>query len=81
VQEAFAAKLDPSGNLLDHTFLGGVGNDEGNDIALDGDGNAHLAGTTTDTWGTPLRAYAGGKEIFVSKINFEMFLFLPLILR
>ena len=45
---AFAAKLNPAGtNLVYATFVGGSGSDRANAMAVDGSGNAYIAGTTT----------------------------------
>jgi hypothetical protein len=43
--DAFAARLDPSGSRLVYsTYLGGSGDDVGNNVALDDDGNAYYTG-------------------------------------
>ena len=65
----FVAKLDPSGTLLWHTFLGGTGDDYGQGIALDAAGNSYVAGTSYTTWGAPIQAYAGGAEAFAAKLD------------
>jgi hypothetical protein len=45
--DAFVIKLDPTGtNLVYATYLGGSGNDQGNAIAVDADGNAFITGFT-----------------------------------
>src|SRR4029450_1670263 len=47
VTDAFITKIDPSGSLVVYsTYLGGSGDDAGNAIAVDVDGNAFVAGTT-----------------------------------
>jgi hypothetical protein len=58
--DAFVAKLDPFGVLLWNTFLGGNGGDSGLAIAVDAADTARVAGTSTATWGTPIRPYSGG---------------------
>ncbi len=46
-RDAFVAKLNTSGNaLIFSTFVGGASNDSGNAIALNGAGEAHVAGDT-----------------------------------
>ncbi|MBI4529856.1 MAG: SBBP repeat-containing protein, partial [Deltaproteobacteria bacterium] len=45
--DAFVAKLSPSGSLLFSTFLGGDGNDEGRAIAADSAGSMHVTGFAT----------------------------------
>jgi uncharacterized protein (TIGR03437 family) len=49
VQDAFAAKLDSSGNTVWATLLGGSGVDAGQGIAVDAKGNVYLAGVTSST--------------------------------
>jgi uncharacterized protein (TIGR03437 family) len=45
--EAFITKLDPTGSkFLFSTFLGGLGNDEGTAVAVDGQGNIYVAGNS-----------------------------------
>lgn len=45
--DAFVAKLDPAGETLWTTYLGGSGRENGNDIALDTTGNVYVTGRTT----------------------------------
>jgi hypothetical protein len=48
--DAFVTKLSPSGNSLVYsTYLGGSSADEGWDIAIDSNGNAYIAGSTSST--------------------------------
>jgi hypothetical protein len=72
-KDAFAAKLDPAGNLVYMTSIGGTqfwpgyfppegpGNEEGNGIAVDQFGQAYLTGWTSSTdfpiAGTPYQRY------------------------
>ncbi len=69
--EAFVAKVDPSGNLVWNTFLGGSGSDFGYGvgIATDAGGNVYLAGRSSAAWGSPVRAYAGGYDAFAAKLD------------
>jgi hypothetical protein len=74
--EAFVTKLDPSGSALVYsTFLGGTSNsDMGNGIAVDGAGNAYVAGTTDSsdfptTPGAFQTSNAGGFDAFIAKLN------------
>jgi hypothetical protein len=55
--DAFVAKLNSSGGLLWSTFLGGSGDDTGNDMDLDSSGNPLVAGQSLATWGSPERLY------------------------
>jgi hypothetical protein len=76
--DAFAAKLNPSGNaLLWSGYIGGGGIEYGNGIAIDGVGNAYVVGYTdsTETQCFPLvvgpdLTYNGGTfDGFVGKVN------------
>ncbi len=74
--DAFIAKLDPSGNQVYSSFLGGnsSGNEFGRGIAVDSSGNAYIVGTTS-AQDFPVRNafqgnYGGGSsDAFVAKIN------------
>jgi hypothetical protein len=69
--DAFAAKLTSlDGALTWNTFLGSSNGDAGNAIAVDGSGNLYLVGESYATWGTPVRAFAGGgTDAFALKLN------------
>ena len=71
--DAFAAKIDSGGHLIWNTFLGGPGINSGFDygraVAVDGSGNVYVAGQSAATWGSPLRAYGGGDDGFVVKLD------------
>jgi hypothetical protein len=67
--DAFAAKLDSSGNRLWNTFMGSGSDDHGNGIAVDTSGNVYVAGYSDATWGTPVNAHAGNDEAFAAKLN------------
>jgi hypothetical protein len=68
-QDAFAAKLDSNGNLIWNTFLGGEDWDIGRGIAVDGSGNVYVAGISTGTWGTPVRAKGDWDDGFAAKLD------------
>jgi hypothetical protein len=75
--DAFVTKINPAGTAIVYsTFLGGSGTDAGNGIAVDGDGNAYVAGETASTTfpgvggGSLQPANGGGAfDAFVTKIN------------
>jgi hypothetical protein len=74
--DAFVTKLNASGSdLVYSTYLGGSGEDGGNDIAVDESGNAYVTGYTysTDFDVTPgafQTTFGGGKyDAFVTKLN------------
>jgi len=77
--DVFVARFNPAGSLLYTTYLGGGGNDRGLAIAIDGEGNAYVAGRT-DSSDFPTRnpiqprcsADAGGVcggDAFVAKLK------------
>ena len=68
------AKLDSGGNLLWNTFLGGAGIDFGGYIAVDGSGNAYVAGTSQNAWSCSpvtctVRSFSDADPIFVAKLD------------
>jgi uncharacterized repeat protein (TIGR01451 family) len=78
--DAFIAKLGPSGNtLLYASYLGGGGDDSGNAIAVDNNGNAYIAGDTFSigtgndpfpiTHGAFQSKNNGGRDAFVAEFN------------
>jgi hypothetical protein len=73
VTDAFVTKLGPNGTLVYSTFLGGSGDDAGNAIAVDGAGNAYVAGTTNSTNFPVVGAFQstlrGGNDAFVAKLD------------
>jgi hypothetical protein len=73
-RDAFVAKLNPSGTgLIFSTFLGGADDDAGNSIAVDGNGNMYVTGTTASvnfptTPGALQATNAGNGDAFATKI-------------
>jgi hypothetical protein len=73
--DAYAAKLNPSGSaLLYFTFLGGSLTDSGNAIAVDGNGNAYIAGSTASpdfpvTRGAFQTVFGGATDGFIAELN------------
>ncbi len=73
-EDAFVAKLNPSGSaLLYSTYLGGSGSDNGRGIAVDEAGNAYVTGSTLSTnfpVVQPLQSVLGGSsDAFISTLN------------
>src|SRR5207245_733325 len=75
--DGFMTKLSGTGSaLLYSTYLGGGGDDEGLDIAVDSAGNGYLTGltastnfpTTTGAFQTAFRG--GGDDAFIAKFAF-----------
>jgi hypothetical protein len=72
--DAFLVKIDPSGaSLVYATYLGGTGTDIASSVAVDGAGNAYVAGLTSSTdlpTATPAQGTnAGSADAFVAKVN------------
>jgi len=69
-KDAYVAELNSTGSLVWSTFLGGSGDDTGYGITLDASGYLYVVGESTATWGAaPVRAYTGGTDAFVAKLN------------
>jgi len=74
-EDAFIAKLNPSGDYLQFYTIGGPHNDDGMDIALDSNNNVVVAGCFSDTVdldptvGADIKTSTGGFNVFVMKIN------------
>jgi hypothetical protein len=52
-----------------NTFLGGNGEDFGSALAVDGSGNVYVAGQSRANWGSPVRAFSGGYDLFAAKLD------------
>lgn len=73
--DAFVVKLNSTGNAVVYsTYLGGSGNDSGNGIAVDSEGNAYVTGFT-DSMNFPTTTGAfqskqnSGLDLFITKLN------------
>lgn len=75
VRDAFVAKFNANGSTLVYsTFLGGSDDEFGSGVAVDGGGNAYVAGSTRSAnfpvAGTPMQGtIGGGSDAFVTKLN------------
>jgi hypothetical protein len=71
--DAFVAKLGATGNVVYSTYLGGSNGDEGQGIAVDGQGNAYITGWTGSADFPTTNAfqsnYAGSLDTFVAKLT------------
>ena len=63
------AEDTPGPVLTWNTFLGAGGDESANGIALDPGGNIYVTGWSTETWGSPVRAYTGDIDAFVAKLS------------
>jgi uncharacterized protein DUF4214/beta-propeller repeat-containing protein len=73
-RDAFVTKLNAAGNgLIFSTYLGGSGQDSGNGIALDAQGNIYVTGDTASTnfpTRNPFRAAnQGQQDVFLAKLS------------
>jgi hypothetical protein len=69
--DAFVIKLDPQGNLVFSTYLGGSGYDQANSIGVDGSGNIYVAGITS-SFNLPFPQgshFSGSGPTFIAKIS------------
>jgi hypothetical protein len=72
--DAFVAKLNASGSMLVYsTYLGGSGTDDATGIAVDGQKNVYVTGSTSSTdfpTANPLQMTSGGEyDAFVASLN------------
>lgn len=63
----YGLTIDPT--FTWNTFMGGTGSDAAYAIAVDSAGNIYVTGNSDRSWGSPLRAYAGGIDAFVAMFN------------
>lgn len=74
LEEAFVAKLSSAGTIMYATYLGGSSSDLGYAIAVDQNGAAYVAGSTSSvnfpvTGNAPQMAFRGGSDCFVAKLD------------
>ena len=67
--DVFVAKLNSSGVLQWHTFMGSANSEDGPTLDIDASGNIYVAGSGNTTWGAPINPYSGGSDFFVAKLN------------
>lgn len=72
-EDAVIAKFDPSGSLLWSTYFGGSGNERAVAVAVDGEGNIYVVGTTTSpdlpVAGAFQSSKAAGSDAFIAKFS------------
>jgi hypothetical protein len=76
-EDAFVARIAADGSGLEWCgFIGGAGSDQAYDVAVDGDGNAYLAGSTSSDQasfpvlvGPDLTANGYGQDAFVARVK------------
>ncbi|MBI2837403.1 MAG: hypothetical protein HYX75_03765 [Acidobacteria bacterium] len=57
------------GELLWNKLLGGGSYDNAFGVVGDTNGGVYVAGRSDNTWGSPIRAYSGGTDAFVAKVD------------
>jgi hypothetical protein len=67
--DAVVAKFNSSGALVWHTFLGAAQDDAAYDLAVDNNGRVYVTGYSAGTWGSPVRPYTAGYDVFVARLN------------
>ena len=70
--DAFVAKLSPTGTHLWSTYVGGTSSDSGSGIAVDGSGDVMVTGATSSsgwTVGGYDTSYGGNVDAFVAKLS------------
>jgi len=80
--DAFVVKISPSGTSLEYAgYVGGIGDDRGFGIAVDGSGAAYIVGSTESTEASfpngnglgglpgPDTSHNGGSDAFVAKVS------------
>ena len=70
--EAFLCKMNGNGTRQWHLFMGGTGFEYGHAVTQDDDGYLYTVGSGfssswSTTWGSPVRAHAGGSDAFITK--------------
>ncbi len=67
--DAFVAKLAPDGSLAWNTFLGGDSLDFGSSVAFTDTDLIVVAGSSTGSWGTPIRMHSSSYDAFVATLS------------
>jgi hypothetical protein len=68
--DAFVASFSGSGALQWNTFLGSASNNvEAYRIETDLKGNIYIAGTSVNSWGSPVNPFAGAGDGFAAKLS------------
>ncbi len=75
ITNAFSTKLNSSGVIQWHTFIGDTtwsSRSFGRSIAVDNSGNIYIAGESHQSWGSPVTEYSGGiSDAFAVKFNYN----------
>ena len=67
--DGFVVRLDPDGNILQHTFMGTAVHVAIYELEVDPCGGIYVTGQCAGGWGTPIRPYSGGRDGFAAKLD------------
>ena len=67
--DAYIVKINSNGITQWNTFLGGTDDDWGRAVAYVGSSKIVMVGESYFGWGSPVRAYAGGDDAMIAKLN------------
>ncbi|MEW6367679.1 MAG: SBBP repeat-containing protein [Acidobacteriota bacterium] len=68
-QDGFVARLDTNGSILWNSFMGGGSWESCSQVALNGSGAAYVLGQSPASWGSPVRPYTGGDDMFAAELD------------
>ena len=68
-EDIFVVKLNTNGAPQWHTFMGSDDTDDGEGIALDGNGNIIVTGKSYKTWGSPKSGHSDNSDVLIAKLN------------
>jgi hypothetical protein len=66
--DTFVAKLSGAGGLIWNTFLNSNDSSHGGGIAVNDTGDIFVIGSSSQSWGAPVRPFAGPPDVFVAKL-------------
>ncbi|MDO9264806.1 MAG: SBBP repeat-containing protein [Desulfosalsimonadaceae bacterium] len=67
--DAYVARFDASGNYVWHTFIGGTGNQQAQNLVISSGGDIAVTGKTNSSWGASVRAYTSGDDCFTAALH------------
>src|SRR5687768_8988407 len=70
----FSAVANAATPSVVNTFAGGASDDQGQEIAVDSEGNKYVVGTSKGGWGAGMTSFVGPSAAFVAKFDRDGFL-------
>jgi ABC-type phosphate/phosphonate transport system substrate-binding protein/PKD repeat protein len=70
--DGFVARLDADGGLLQNTFIGSSGFETVFGLTLNNNGNIFVTGRGDVVWGSPLIPLAGGEDVIVAELSYDL---------